>query len=156
MEQNDLNQYSNIFIQEAVSEIVICKMAIMSSRFQCVNGRLGTPMAPTPWLVLVFVYPPCVTCGGFEFNDVIMSAMASQITSHTIVYSIIYSGADQRRHQSSTSLAFVRWPVNSPHKGTVRRKMFPFDDDIMEFYVILFGNAINGPGLCANCQNSRT
>ena len=43
----------------------------------------------------------------FHYNDVIMSAMASQITSLTIVYSIVYSGADQRKHQSSTSLAFV-------------------------------------------------
>ena len=42
------------------------------------------------------------------YNDVIMSAMASQITSLTIVYSIVYSGADQRKHQSSASLAFVR------------------------------------------------
>ena len=44
-------------------------------------------------------------------------------------------GADQRKHQSSMSLAFVRgihrWPVNSPHKGPVTRKMFPFDDIIM-------------------------
>ena len=55
-----------------------------------------------------------------------MSAMASQITSLTIVYSIVYSGADQRKHQSSASLAFVRgihrWPVNSQHKGPVTRK----------------------------------
>ena len=40
-----------------------------------------------------------------------------------------------QNHQSSTSLAFVwgihRWPVNSPHKGPVTRKMFPFDDVIM-------------------------
>ena len=44
-------------------------------------------------------------------------------------------GADQRKHQSSTSLAFVRGihrgPMNSPHKGPVTRKMFPFDDVIM-------------------------
>ena len=61
--------------------------------------------------------------------------MASQITSLTVVYSIIYLGADQIKHQSSVSLAFVRgihrWPVNSPHKGPVTRKMFPFDDVIM-------------------------
>ena len=67
-----------------------------------------------------------------HYNDVIMSAMTSQITSHTIVYSTVYSGADQRKHQSSASLAFVmgihRWPVNSPYKGPVTRKMFPFDD----------------------------
>ena len=65
-----------------------------------------------------------------------MSDMVFQITSFTIVYSIIYSGADQRKHQSSASLAFVRgihrWPVNSPHKGPVTRKRFPFDDVIME------------------------
>ena len=64
-----------------------------------------------------------------------MSMMASQITSLTIVYSTVYSGADQRKHQSSTSLAFVqgihRWPVNSLHKGKVTWKMFPFDDIIM-------------------------
>ena len=72
-----------------------------------------------------------------HYNDVIMGAMASQITSLTIVYSSVYSGSDQRKHQSSTSQAFVRgihqWPVNSPHKGPVTRKMFPFDDVIMTF-----------------------
>ena len=64
-----------------------------------------------------------------------MSAMASQINSLTIVYSSVYSGANQRKHQSSASLAFVRvihrWPVNSLHKGPVTRKMFPFDDLVM-------------------------
>ena len=68
-------------------------------------------------------------------NAVIMSVMASQITSLTIVYSSVYAGANQRKHESSTSLAFVRgihwWPVNSPHKGLVTQKMFPFDDVIM-------------------------
>ena len=52
-----------------------------------------------------------------------MSAIASQITSLTIVYSIVYPGTDQGKHQSSASLAFVwgipRRPVNSPHKGPV-------------------------------------
>ena len=63
-----------------------------------------------------------------------MSAVASQITSLTIVYSTFHSCADQRK-QSSASLAFVqgihRWPINSPHKCSVTRKMFPFDDVIM-------------------------
>ena len=62
---------------------------------------------------------------------------ASQITSLTIVYSTVYSDADQRKHQSSASLAFVRGihrgPVNSPHKWPVTRKMFPFDDVIMTY-----------------------
>ena len=86
-----------------------------------------------------------------------MGTMASQITSLTIVYSTVYSGAHQRKHQSSVSLAFVRGihrgpgtgikapqllvsslsegnpPVDSPHKWPVTRKMFPVDDVIMFF-----------------------
>ena len=64
-----------------------------------------------------------------------MTMLASQITSLTVVYSIVYSGVIQRKHQSSASLAFVReihrGPVNFPHKWPVTRKMFPFDDVIM-------------------------
>ena len=64
-----------------------------------------------------------------------MGAIASQITSLTIVCSTVYSGADQSKHQSSASLAFVLGnspgPVNSPHKWPVTRKVFPFDDVIM-------------------------
>ena len=58
-----------------------------------------------------------------HYSDVIISAMASQITSPTIVYSIVYSGADQRKHQSPASMAFVRgihqWSVNSPHNISI-------------------------------------
>ena len=68
-----------------------------------------------------------------HYSDVIMGAMASQITNLTIVYSTVYSGGDKK--QCSASLAFVqgiqRSPVNSPHKWPVTRKMFPFDDVIM-------------------------
>ena len=82
-----------------------------------------------------FGHWPCQCCT--HHNDVIMSTMMSQIISLTIVYSSVYSGADQRKHQSTASLAFVRrihwWPMNSPHKGPVARKMFPFDDDIMTY-----------------------
>ena len=71
-----------------------------------------------------------------HYSDVIMSAMASQITGVSIVCSTVYSGADQRKHQNSASLVFVRgihrWPVDSPHNGPVTRQMFPFDDDTME------------------------
>ena len=67
--------------------------------------------------------------GSVHYSDVIMDAIASQITSLTIVYSTVYSGSDQRKHQSSASLAFVRgirrWPVNSSHKGPVMRKKVP-------------------------------
>ena len=64
-----------------------------------------------------------------------MGSIASQITSFMIVYSAVDSGADQRKQQNSAALAFVWglhwWPVNSPHKWPVTRKMFPFDDAIM-------------------------
>ena len=64
-----------------------------------------------------------------------MSAIASQITSSSIVFSNMQSGADQRKHQSFASLAFVkgihRWMVNSPHKWPVTRKMATFDDVIL-------------------------
>ena len=69
---------------------------------------------------------------GEHFSDVMMSAMESQITGISIVCSIVCSGVDQRKHQSSASLAFVRgihrWPLVSPYKGPVARKMFPCDD----------------------------
>ena len=76
----------------------------------------------------------------FHYCDIIMGMMMSQITSLMIVCSTIHWGADQRKHQSSASLAFVRgihrWPVNSPHIWPVRQKMFPFDDVII---VLTFG-----------------
>ena len=68
-----------------------------------------------------------------------MGAMPSQITSLTVVYSTVYSGANQSKHQSSASMAFVwgfhRGPVNSPHKWPVTRKMLPFDDVIMKTHL---------------------
>ena len=84
-------------------------------------------------------FPKCyehVICEALipHYDDVIMGAMASQITSLTTVYSTVYSDADKKKHQSSASLAFVRGihrgPVNSPHKWPVTRKMFPFHDVI--------------------------
>ena len=70
-----------------------------------------------------------------HYNDVIPGAIASHITSLTIVYSTVYSGTDRRKHQSSASLAFVRGihrsPMNSPHKWPTTRKIFPFDDVMM-------------------------
>ena len=54
---------------------------------------------------------------GAHYSDVIMGTMGSQITSLTIVYSTVYSGADKGKHQSTASLAIVRgihwWLVNS-------------------------------------------
>ena len=69
-------------------------------------------------------------------SDIIMSVMASEIICVLIVYSTVWSGADQIKHQSSASLAFVRgihwWPVNSPHKGPITPNIFPFHDVILK------------------------
>ena len=63
-----------------------------------------------------------------HYDDVIMSTMASQITSLTVVYSTIYSDADQRKHQTPVSLAFV-WGIHRDRriprtKGQLRGKCF--------------------------------
>ena len=91
----------------------------------------------------VNMYHPCSTLQFMSKSQNIphpwpaayVGTIASQITSLTIVYSTVYSDADQRKHQSSASLAFVRGihrgPVNSPHKWPVTGKMLPFDDVIM-------------------------
>ena len=82
-----------------------------------------------------------------HYNDVIMGAAASQSTSLKIVCPTVDSDADQRKHQSSASLALVRGihrsQVNSPHKWPVTRKMFPFDDVIMSrrLFVVTSGFA---------------
>ena len=75
-----------------------------------------------------------------HYNDVIMSAMASQITSPTALYSTVYS---RRRSRKTSKLRVTGLcvgkspgPVNSPHKGPVTRKMFPFDDVIMCFHLM--------------------
>ena len=109
-------------------------------------------MAGQPLLVMNYIWVRSRNCGCLvtwfcyqmiakpgnktaHYHDVIMTTVASQITSLAVVYSTVYSDADQRKHQSSASLAFVwgihRGSVNSPHKGPVTRKMFPFDDVIM-------------------------
>ena len=70
------------------------------------------------------IIPPAIHSS--HYNDVIMSAIASQITSLTIVYSTVYSDADQRKHKSSASLAFV-WGIHRDRwipctKGQLRDK----------------------------------
>ena len=101
------------------------------------NGALWHILIRSIWRFVVTVTASSKPTGNRKhYNEVIMGAMASQITGLMIVYSTVYSGADQRKHRSSASLAFVRgihrWPVNSPHKEPVMRKMFPFDDVIMK------------------------
>ena len=69
-----------------------------------------------------------------------MSTMTSQITSLAIVYSTVYSGTDERKHQSSASLSFAgAWnsPVTAefPAQMVSNAEMFSFDD-----VIIMFGN----------------
>ena len=112
--------------------------------FEAFNGFPGTNWYHQKASVVVWSYfvKPARRMY-FHFNDVRMGAIASQNTSFTVVYSTVQSGADQRKHQSSAPLAFVRgihrWPVNSLHKWLVTPKMFPFDDVTMlqqiEFHI---------------------
>ena len=108
------------------------------------SGNIGFIINKKYWFWLQYIVKVIQICGcGCNFikrpithyNDVIMSTMASQITSLTVVYSTVYSRTYQRKHQSSASLASVRgiyrWPVNSPHKFPVTWKTVPFDDVIM-------------------------
>ena len=84
----------------------------------------------------------CYLAVVIQYSDVIISAIASQITGVPAVGSIVCSGIDQIILQSFASLASVRgiyrWPVVFPHKGPVTRKNFPFDDVIMAFTTVLF------------------
>ena len=121
---------------------------LLSCKWDWSKGHIRTPTAVpinvhTVWLWFVLFL--------LHYNDVMMSAMASQITSLTIVYFTVYSGADQRKHQSSASLAFMRgihrWPVNSLHKRPVTQKMFPFGD------VIIILSGLIG-FVCSSCPYS--
>ena len=82
-------------------------------------------------------------------SDIIMGTISSLITSLTSVYSTVHSGADQRKHQSSASLAFVRGihrrPVNSPHKWPVTRKCFHLmkSSCLIDEYYFLWTMALN-------------
>ena len=120
--RESLIKTKQVFIYENSFENVAGKTVAILSRPQCVNGN--------DILRLLAAW-----CVHIHYCDVIMTTMASQITSLAIVSSTVYPGADERKHQSSVSLAFVRginrWPANSSHKGPVTRKMFPFDDAIM-------------------------
>ena len=116
---------------------VICVMGI---HWSPVNSPCTGPVILSFMTALKLAWIMCRTyMYSRHYGGVLMGAIASQITSLTIVYSTVYSDADQRKHQGSASLAFVwgihRGPVNSPHKWPVTRNMFPFDDVIMEWPV---------------------
>ena len=72
----------------------------------------------------------------YHYSDDIMNEMASQVPGVSIVCPTVCWSTNQRKRQSSASLVFVRgshrWPVDSPHKGPVTRKKFPFDDHALQ------------------------
>ena len=88
--------------------------------------------------VSVFGRQEWITNSTLQWRHNELDGVSNHQPRDCLLYSTIYSRADQRKHQSSASLAFVwgihRWPVNSPHKGSVTRKMFPFDDVIIKNY----------------------
>ena len=131
-----LSHYSDLMLSQEFQPMAAqlsLKAALPSAKILATASGPGLIVHPMKYahgyvcFVLLW-FPYHVPCG---YNcDVIMGLMSSPITSLTIVYSSVYSGADQRKSQSFVSLAFVRgihrWPVNSQHKGSVTRKMVPF------------------------------
>ena len=90
------------------------KFIVIGGTMDCDNDNLPCRMWWQSWLN--------------HYIDVIMTTMASQITSLTVVYSTVYSDADQRKHQSSASLAFV-WGIHRDRwiprtKGQLRGQCF--------------------------------
>ena len=117
-----------------VQMMAACRKATISYLSEC-WPRPVSPFGIAGPPCLLFTPRKALHYALVHYDDVIMTMLASQITSPTVVYSIVYSGVNQRKYQSSASLAFVReidrGPVNFPHKWPVTRKMFPFDDVIM-------------------------
>ena len=113
---------------------------------ECVDGRMCsavTIQSEAGWRRCVIVRRPrrlitgqfvWLYCWNEHYSDVMLGAMTSQITSVSVVCSTVCSSAYHSK-QSSVTLAFERGihrsPVDSPHKGSVTWKMFPFDDVIM-------------------------
>ena len=129
-------------------------MAAILSRPQCVITPYNRRVLPCPWLRTCLLYFKRLTkVIAFVWHVIWWSIDMRCIWSvplhwryngydvvphhqpHDCLLNCLFR-PDQRKHQSSTSLAFVwgihRWPVNSPHKGPVAQKMFPFDDVIMQ------------------------
>ena len=117
--------------------------------FRAKTGRVTWPMGVEMdlqriWPVLIRNMPQLSTyhavCWSIHYSDVIMRAITSQNTFLSIVYSVVCSGVDHTKHQSSALLAFMMWihlwPVNYPHKGPSTRKMLPFDYVIVAHFIV--------------------
>ena len=120
-----------LMIVQYLIQLNICGFLLTEINWTATDIRADNFIYTKQWDVIVYPYPST------HYDDVIMGAIASQITSLTIVFSTVYLDTDHKKHQSAASLAFVRGihrrPVNSPHKWPVTRKMIPFDDVIMSY-----------------------
>ena len=114
------------------SYVTTQKMIMTMPQFVHSNCRRKGRYLPLISVITSNHWPLGCVAGLLHYSDTIMSPKTSQITSVSSVNSIIFSDAEQRKYQSSASLAFLRgihqWLVNSLHKGPVTQKMFPFDD----------------------------
>ena len=137
----------NIFVFSIISQqlnsAVNCNLDGKHNPVYSVQSLAWLPKA-RPWMgpghqysLLHCVETVCSENDFLYYSDVMMSMMAFQITSLTIIYSIVDSYADQRKTSKLRVTGFVRgihrWPVNSPHKWPVTRKIFAFDAVIMSF-----------------------
>ena len=140
-----------VFVNSLLASKVTCSCRFRSNDYQtdhndprvlCVSYtgfQISTPVRPGPTrkIYSITILPHSRWYTIYQnYSDVIMSAMAFHITGVSVVFSTVCSGADQRTHRSSASLAFVReihqWPGDFPHKKPVTRQMYPFDDVIMK------------------------
>ena len=103
-----------IYPQKDISIIILAQSILKEGGLVCCFGQF-----PIMWQII-----PIIWRYFLHYNDVIMSMMASQITSQAIIYSTVCSGTDQRKPLSSASLAFVR----GIHPW---EEIFSFDDVIM-------------------------
>ena len=118
--------------------VYVVDISVVFRRLRPTNSiTLCTDMFSFCECVICMVVVQVIKCTGFfvvcvcciyNYNDVIMTMIASQITSLTVVYSTVYSDANQRKHQSYASLAFV-WGIHRDRwiprtKGQLRGKCF--------------------------------
>ena len=109
-----------------------CSKMLSKTKFSNTKHQFSEPWTNVLPRYLPLILRPLLP---LHYGDVMIGTVASQITSLTVIYSTVWSDSDPRKHQSSALLAFVwgihPWPVNSPHREPVTRKMFPFDDVII-------------------------
>ena len=99
--------------QIVVTYVLRCMPGELTSGFLLSRWRGNVARIPAACATRNFTFlvrDPCVLSvemGVYHYSDVIMDAMASETTSLTVVYLTVYTGVDQRKHQSSASPAFL-------------------------------------------------